>query len=378
MEIIDTKNEGKSHTTILETNLSAIEHNLRYFKSLIGPECQIIAMVKASGYGAGDVEVARAIVDEGVYALSVAYVDEGVTLRQQGVTGRIIVLNADDESFDAMIAAKLEPEIYSPRSLSLFIEALRRQQSTTYPIHLKIDSGMRRLGIDTSMLEQIYSLLDSATDSVHVESIFSHLSSADVPDKRDFTQQQIDTFTRLSDEISSHLGYKPLRHIANSAAIKSFPNAHFDICRLGIGLYGYGTEAEKLHIASTLISRIMQIKSYPAQMPIGYGGASVTQRQSTIATIPIGYADGFNRRLSCGKWHVIVAGEKAPIIGRICMDSAMIDITGIEGVKEGDKVEIFSPTPGHTAEDMAQQLDTISYEVLTSLSKRVKRIYTRE
>lgn len=378
MEIVNCTSEGKSHTTILETNLSAIVHNLRHFKAIVGSECQIIAMVKASGYGSGDAQVARAIVREGVFALSVAYVDEGVTLRQGGITSRIIVLNADDESFDAMIEANLEPEIYSPRSLGLFIEALHRTSKRHYPIHLKIDSGMHRLGIDEAMLPQIYALLESAKDSVHIDTIFSHLSSADVAERAEFTRSQIDIFTRLSDKIEAYLGYKPLRHISNSAAIKSFPEAHFDICRLGIGLYGYGTEAEHLRIASSLKSRIMQIKSYPANTPIGYGGASITERESTIATIPIGYADGFSRRLSCGAWHVVVAGEKAPITGRICMDSAMIDITGIEGVAEGDIVEIFSAEKGHTAEDMATVLGTISYEVLTSVSKRVKRIYREE
>ncbi len=370
--------EGKSHTTILETNLTAIEHNIRHFKAMLGPATQLIAMVKASSYGAGDAEVARVLLDEGVYALSVAYVDEGVLLRQRGITGRIIVLNADDESFDAMIDNHLEPEIYSPRSLSTFVAAICRHDHHHYPIHLKIDSGMHRLGIDESMLEQIYTLLASAEDSIRVESIFSHLSSADMPERDDFTRSQVEIFTALCDKIESHLGYKPLRHIAASAAIKRFPEAHFDICRLGIGLYGYGADAEHLRIASSLKSRIMQIKSYPAGTPIGYGAATVTERESTIATIPIGYADGFNRRLSCGEWFAIVAGEKAPIAGRICMDSAMVDITGIEGVKEGDMVEIFSALEGHTAADMAAVLGTISYEVLTSISKRVKRIYTRE
>ena len=367
----------KSHTTTLETSLSAIEHNYDHYKAMLEDNQRIIAMVKASSYGAGDAPIARVLLDKGVYALSVAYVDEGVTLREEGIEGRIIVLNADDESFDAMIDNHLEPEIYSPRSLSTFISALENHLAHHYPIHLKIDSGMHRLGVDETMLDDIYKLLASAGDTIRVDTIFSHLSCADVPEKDDYTRTQLSIFTSLADKIESHLGYKPLRHIAASAAMARFEQAHMDISRLGIGLYGFGTEAEHLKIASTLKSRIMQIKSYPSGTQIGYGGASVLERDSRIATIPIGYADGFNRKLGCGGWSVVVGDTLAPTVGRICMDSAMIDITGIEGVEEGDTVEIFSPRAGHTADDMARVLGTISYEVLTSISKRVKRIYTK-
>ncbi len=368
----------KSHTTTLETSLSAIEHNYDHYKAMLRGEQCMIAMVKASSYGAGDAPVAEVLLNKGVYALSVAYVDEGATLREEGIEGRIIVLNADDESFYAMIDNHLEPEIYSPRSLRTFISALENHLAHHYPIHLKIDSGMHRLGVNESMLDEIFALLDSAGDTIRVDTIFSHLSCADMPEKDDYTRAQLATFSSLADKIESHLGYKPLRHIAASAAMARFEEARMDISRLGIGLYGFGTEAEHLRIASTLKSRIMQIKNHPAGTQIGYGGASVLERDSRIATIPIGYADGFNRRLSCGGWSVVVGDKLAPVVGRICMDSAMIDITGIEGVEEGDIVEIFSPREGHTAEDMARVLGTISYEVLTSISKRVKRIYTRD
>ncbi len=368
---------SKSHTTTLEVNLDAMRENLNYYRSHLAPHTKLIAMVKASSYGAGEREVAQMLQEQGVDYLAVAFADEGSRLRGGGITMPIIVLNADDGSFSQMIDSQLEPEIYSMRSLQDFARAVKSRGEQNYPIHIKIDSGMHRLGFTEAQIDELTQQLDSLRGVVRVASIFSHLATSDMGDAgREQTLSQIAHFERLSSKIEQEIGYPTLRHIANSAAITAYPEAHFDMCRLGIGLYGFGDEA--LRPVSTLKSRIVQIKQIDPAQRIGYGGEGTLPQGGRIATIPIGYADGVDRHLGNGAWSFLINGEQAPIVGRVCMDSCMVDISNIEDVNEGDSVTIFSEQKGHTAETMAAVLGTISYEVLTSISSRVKRIYIKE
>ena len=368
--------ERRTHTTTLEVDLAAMKKNLNYFRRNMPQHHPVVAMVKAGSYGTGDVDVARMLQHEGVKYLAVAFADEGITLRSKGITMPIVVLNADQDSFDVMIAHDLEPEIYSFHSLDAFRKAAHRAHRQGYPIHIKLDTGMHRLGF----VEDDVDLLGRAIHldpTLHIASIFSHLSSADMPTEDGFTRGQIERFDYMSQQLAEWLDYEPLRHLANSAAIVRFPEAHFDMCRLGLGLYGFGFEHnEELIPVATLSTRIVQIKTLSRGESIGYGRATRLDRETTIATIPVGYADGLDRGLGCGKWSVRINGVSAPIIGRVCMDSAMVDISGIRGVEVGDKVTIFGTERGNTLEDMAEVLGTISYEIMTSISQRVKRIYT--
>ena len=368
--------ERRTHTTTLEVDLSAMKKNLNYFRRYLPAYHPIVAMVKAWSYGMGDVDVARMLQHEGVKYLAVAFADEGVALRSKGITMPIVVLNADQDSFDVMISHDLEPEIYSFHSLDEFRRAVHRAHRDSYPIHIKLDTGMHRLGFMEDDIDLLGRAIHGDT-SLHIASIFSHLSCADVAAEDEFTRRQISLFEFRSSKLIEWLDYRPLRHLANSAAIERHREAHFDMCRLGLGLYGIGYEHnDNLIQVATLSTRIVRIKQLRAGESVGYGRAARLDRDSIIATIPIGYADGMDRHLGNGRWSVLVQGSKAPIIGRVCMDSMMIDITDIEGVVVGDKVTIFSAEEGNTLEDMAQVLDTISYEVMTSLSARIKRIYT--
>ena len=371
--------ERKSHTTVLEVNLDAMIHNLNYFRSRLSSTTRLTAMVKAASYGAGDAEVAQMLQHEGVDYLAVAFADEGVLLREKGVTMPIVVLNADEDSFDQMVLNQLEPEIYSFRSLDAFVGAVRRYGERNFPIHIKLDTGMHRLGFVDEELDALLAKLEEYAVNVRVATVFAHLSCADDPKQDDFTRLQIERFDQMSGRIAAALPYRVIRHTANSAAIERFPEAQFDMCRLGLGLYGFGFEHNgSLIPVSTLKTRIVQIKHHKAGEGIGYGRAERLDRDSVVATIPVGYADGIDRHLGCGVWSVLVAGVKAPIVGRVCMDSCMIDITDVPNVVEGDEVTVFSSIAGNTAEDMAAMLGTIPYEVLTSISGRVKRIYVKE
>ena len=369
----------KSHTTVLEVNLKAMERNINYFRSFMHPSTRLVAMVKASGYGAGEVEVAQMLQRQGVNWLAVAFADEGVVLRDGGVDMPIVVLNADEESFDAMVAASLEPEIYSLRSLDAFVKAVKAYGAQHYPIHIKLDTGMHRLGFEAKDIEALLARLDEYAPFVRVASLFTHLCVADDESQDQFTRSQIALFDSISTQIADHLPYRVLRHAAASAAIVRFPEAHFDMCRLGLGMYGFGyNHNSALEAVSTLRTRIVQIRTLEAGETVGYGRQGLLTRRSRIATIPVGYADGFDRHLGCGRWSMIVGDKKAPTVGRVCMDSCMIDVTDIEGASEGDDVIIFSPVADNSPEAMAAILDTIPYEVLTSVSKRVKRIYINE
>ncbi|MFI3331577.1 MAG: alanine racemase [Rikenellaceae bacterium] len=362
--------EQKSHTTTLEVNLSTMIENLNYYRGKLAEGTQLMAMVKASSYGHGAGEIALALQHEGVHFLAVAFADEGVELRQSGVSMPIVVLNADEDSFEVMITSELEPEIYNFSSLNSFIETASRYGVLNYPVHLKFDTGMGRLGFENEDIKLLAEILLSNRDVVNVKSIFSHFAVSDEPMEDDFTYQQLELFKNYTAHLIDILGYKPLLHIANTAAIERLPETHFDMCRLGIGLYTHS-------FISKLKTRIVHLKTMNENQSVGYGREGKIMGQRQIATIPIGYADGLNRKLGNGAWSVKVAGCKVPIIGRICMDTCMLDVTGLD-IKIGDEVVIFGTDKGNTVDDMARVLDTISYEIMTSISSRVKRIYIKE
>lgn len=369
--------EQRSHTTTLHVNLGAMARNLNYYRGFLGPGVRTMAMVKAHAYGAGDVEVASMLEHQGVDYLAVAYADEGVTLRQSGhIHLPIIVLNADPGSFDVMIENSLEPEIYSFASLRGYVAQLSRHGLCDQNIHIKLDTGMHRLGFQESDLDELSVLLAelSLSGVVRIASMFSHLSCADDPSQDAFTYSQIALFQRMTDVVAKALGYMPLRHICNSAGIERFTDAHFDMVRLGIGMYGVGDPG--LEVVSTLETRIVQIKMLAAGEGIGYGRRTVASREMRIAVLPIGYADGLNRRLGCGAGAVLIGGVRCPIAGNVCMDTCMVDISGCPTAAEGDIVEIFGANL--TVSEVAGALGTIAYEVLTSISSRIKRVYSYE
>ena len=363
----------QSHTTVLEVNLSTMVQNLNHYRQLLPQGTKLMAMVKASSYGHGDYEIASKLQHEGVDYLAVAFADEGVTLRQKGITMPIVVLNADSDSFSLMTSYRLEPEIYNFTSLEAFAEAAERAGESDYPIHIKVDSGMHRLGFEMVDVERLCERLRQLRGVLTVRSIFSHFATADMPEERDFVREQQLVFDEVSERIVASLPYKPLRHISNTAGMENEAYATYDMCRLGIGLYGVGRGVKPI---SRLTTRIVQIRSLSEGDTVGYGRAGKITRPTRVATIPIGYADGLDRRLGCGEWAMSVGGVRCPIVGRVCMDSCMIDVTGVE-CKEGSEVVIFGGEGGSVVE-MAERLGTIPYEVMTSISSRVKRIYVKD
>lgn len=363
----------KCHTTVLEVNLSTMVQNLNLYRSRLPQGTRLMAMVKASSYGHGDYEIAAELQHEGVDYLAVAFADEGVVLRQKGITMPIVVLNADADSFSLMTSYRLEPEIYNFPSLEAFAEAAERAGESDYPIHLKVDSGMHRLGFEMEDVERLTKRLAELRGVLTVRSIFSHFATADIPEEREYVARQQRVFAEVSEAIMKSLPYKPLRHINNTAGMEHCEESMYDMCRLGIGLYGVGEGARPI---SRLTTRIVQIRTLAEGETVGYGRAGKITRPTKVATIPIGYADGLDRRLGCGEWSMSVAGKAAPIVGRVCMDSCMIDVSDIE-CKEGDEVVVFGGEGG-SVEEMAERLGTIPYEVMTSISARVKRIYVKE
>ncbi|MDR0907727.1 MAG: alanine racemase [Rikenellaceae bacterium] len=367
--------ERQSHTTTMEIDLDALITNLALYRRLVGSGVGVMPMIKASGYGHGSFEIASTLQGQGVDYLAVAFADEGVALRQSGITAPIVVLNADAGSFAQMIRHRLEPEIYNFLSLSEFIATVKSHGEALYPIHIKLDTGMHRLGFGSGDIDRLNSALAADSRSVKVATVFSHLAAAEDPLEDDFTRGQIALFEDMSHRIISHLGYPVRRHIANTAGAERFPEARMDMVRIGIGLYGIGLEGARL--VATLKTRIVRIAELGAGDTVGYNRRGVVARPSRIATIPIGYADGLNRALGNGRWSSLVGGVAAPTVGNICMDSCMIDITGTDA-REGDEVVIFSAAAGNTVVDMAHALGTIPYEILTTVSTRVKRIYIKD
>lgn len=372
--------QHKAHETVMEINLSAVVHNLNYFRAKLKKGVKLMAMVKASSYGSGSFEIANVLQFHHVDYLAVAYADEGVELRKAGITLPIMVMNPEEQGYEAMLDNNLEPELFSLRVLKLFIEKISTQQNSitkTIAVHLKLDTGMHRLGFTNNEIPELITLLKS-NKHVFVKTIFSHLSAADNNTMDDFTNQQIQQFDSMSTLIQKELGYNINKHILNSPGISRFPNAQFDMVRLGIGLYGIGVnkeEQENLEYVNALKTTISQIKIIPAGESIGYNRAFVAPQEMRIATVPIGYADGLNRRLSNGKGILYVHDMPAPIVGNVCMDMCMIDITNIPA-QEGDEVIVFNNK--FTIQTFAERADTIPYEILTSVSKRVKRVYFQE
>lgn len=369
--------EEKTHETVLEINLNAIVHNLNFYKSRLKPETKIMVMVKAFGYGSGSYEIAKALSHQKVDYLGVAFADEGIALRNAGITTPIIVMNPERSAFAAMAAYSLEPEIYSAKELRTFIAVAQQKNLSNYPIHIKLDTGMHRLGFMENQLDELIDLLRN-NNLVSVKSIFSHLSSSDVPEYRDFTLGQINNFERWSAKLISELEIDPIRHILNTSGIYNFPEAQYNMVRLGIGLYGVGndkTESKQLETVGTLKTVILQIKDIEPGESIGYSRRFIATENIRIATLPIGYADGIPRAWGNQKGYVSINGKKAQITGTISMDMMMVNVTGID-CKEGDRAVIFGKSP--SVVEMAEVLGTIPYEILTSISQRVKRVFYKE
>ena len=370
--------EIRTHETVLEVNLDAMIHNYNYFRSQLPASTGMIAMVKAFGYGVGSYEIAKTLQDAGAAYLAVAVLDEGLDLRRQGITMPIMVMNPRVADYQQMFANNLEPEIYTRAMLDDVIAQAEKRAVTDYPIHIKLDTGMHRMGFLEEELPELMEAI-SKQDNVRISSVFTHLATADMPDMDDYTQFQLDNFERCSKYMLDHCSYGFRRHVLNSAGIMRYPQYHYDMVRLGIGLYGVNTlprDMEKpLEVVSTLRTIIINVREYKAGTTVGYGRRGLLERDSRIATIPIGYADGMNRRFGNGAIRVLVNGVEAPTVGNICMDACMIDVTGID-CREGDSVEIFGRKM--KMERLSDLLDTIPYEILTSVSPRVKRVYYRE
>lgn len=364
--------ELKVHETILEINLNALVNNLNYYRNKLKPETKMVCMVKASAYGAGSFEIAKTLEDHRVDYLAVAVADEGADLRKAGIQSSIIIMNPEITAFRTMFEYKLEPEVYSMHLLEELIKAAEREGVTNFPIHIKINTGMNRLGFEPTEIPQLIERLHRQS-AVIPRSVFSHLVGSDAERFDPFTRKQIETFEKAAAELQSGFTHKILRHICNTAGIERYPGAQFDMVRLGIGLYGIDPFTNQmLHNVTTLKTTILQIHNVAKEETVGYSRKGILSRDSRIAAIPIGYADGLNRHLGNGNGYCLVNGQKAPYVGNICMDVCMIDVTDID-CQEGDKAIIFGDNLPVTV--LSDILDTIPYEILTSVSSRVKRIY---
>lgn len=365
--------ERKVHQTILEVNLSALRDNLNRYRNTLAPGTKSVCMVKADAYGAGALEVGRTLQECNIDYLAVAVADEGAELRKEGITTGIIVMNPEPSSYRTLFDNRLEPEVYSFRMLESLIKEASREGITDYPVHIKIDTGMHRLGF---LPEEVPALIEQLKKqrTLTPRSVFSHFAGSDSPTFDSFSETQIERFSNAADTLQAAFNHKIIRHICNSAGAERLAHSQYDMVRLGIGLYGISPikEDATLHPISTLKSIILQIHDVPADETVGYSRKGTLTRDSRIAALPIGYADGLNRKLGNGKGYCIVNGKKAPYVGNICMDVCMIDVTDIE-CNEGDSVEIFGPNLPVTT--IAEWLETIPYEVLTSVSERIKRIY---
>ena len=368
--------EQKVHETILEVNLNAVVANLNHYRSFMRPETKIICMVKADAYGAGAVEVAKTLQDHRVDYLAVAVADEGVTLRKNGITSNIIIMNPEMTAFKTMFDYDLEPEVYSFRIMDALIKAAEKEGITSFPVHIKLDTGMHRLGFDPEHdIDEVIERLHHQ-NAIIPRSVFSHFVGSDSNDFDRFSAHQFELFDKASTKLQEAFDHKILRHICNSAGIEHFPERQLDACRLGLGLYGIDSRDNHiLNTVSTLKTTILQLRHVPKEETVGYSRKGILTRDSVIAAIPIGYADGLNRHLGRGHAYCLVGGKKAPYVGNICMDVAMIDVTGID-CKEGDSVEIFGDDLPVTV--LSDVLETIPYEVLTGISNRVKRIYFQD
>ena len=374
-EVIADRILHQTHETVLKVNLSALVDNVRYFRSLLKPETKLTCMVKAFAYGAGSVEVSKALQESGlVDYLAVAVADEGVELRQKGITLPIIIMDPEVAAMDLILENNLEPNVYSHQSLKTVIAAAEAKGLENVPIHVKIDSGMHRLGFYKEDMPWLIERLGT-TKAVRVASIFSHLAGSDEAQFDDFTMEQIRYFNSCAEELKSALNYPILKHICNSAGIERFSDYQYDMCRLGIGLYGFSFVGAKLRNVCTLETTILSVKTVKAGETIGYGRHTTLNADRVIAVIPIGYADGFDRRFSNHGGEVWVRGKRCPVVGNVCMDQAMIDVTGTDA-RPGDVAEVFGEHM--PLDELATKLHTITYEILTSVSRRVQRVYINE
>jgi alanine racemase len=360
------------HKTMAEINLTTLVDNYKKIKTVVGPKVKMMAMVKAFGYGSGSVEVARILQFHHVDYLSVAYADEGVALRQAGIHLPIMVMNVDETTFDTLVKYHMEPEIFSFTQYQQFNEYIKNQAISNFPIHIKLNTGMNRLGFDMDTIENLCDLLKS-NSQLKVQTIFSHLSASGNKSLENFTHQQLNLFNTAAAKIETVLGYTTLKHIANSDAILLDPIFHLDMVRLGIGLYGTSQGPIDLAPVVQLTTTISQIRHLKKGDTVGYNRAGVLLRDSIIATVRLGYADGYSRHLGLGRGAMWLNGLLAPIVGDICMDMTMIDITDIPSVSEGDSVQVFGKNLAIT--QVAKWAGTIPYEILTSIGQRVKRIY---
>ena len=368
--------EEKTHETVLEINLNAISYNLNFFKSKLKPKVKIMVMVKAFGYGNGGLEIAKLLEHHKVDYLGVAFADEGISLKNGGINLPIMVLNPENTSFSAIIQHQLEPEIYCLKGLYAFLKIAKQKNLKHFPIHIKFDTGMHRLGFEENTLDELIVAL-KGNGNVQIKSILSHLATSDDLEHMDFAHAQIALFEKLSSKLMTELQIQPLRHILNTSGISNFMDSQYDMVRLGIGLYGVSNDAQEqkqLENVGTLKSVISQIRTIGAGESVGYGRRFIAEKPTKIATIPIGYADGISRGWGNGVGFVMIKNTKAYIVGSICMDMLMVDVTGIE-CKEGDAIIIFGENP--TVTFIAQKLNTIPYEILTSISQRVKRVFYR-
>lgn len=365
----------QTHETVMQISLTALLNNVRYFRSLLKPTTKLTCMVKAFAYGAGSVEVSKALQQSGlVDYLAVAVADEGLELRRAGVNLPIIIMDPEVAALDLILENNLQPNIYSVQSLENIIAAAENKGLENYPIHIKIDSGMHRLGFYCEEIPALVARLNGQK-AVRVLSVFSHFAGSDESQFDDFTRQQAEYFNDCAETLKAGLGYPIMKHICNSAGIERFPQYQYDMCRLGIGLYGISFAGAHLQNVCTLRTTILSLKTVAAGETIGYGRHTTLTGPRQIAVIPIGYADGFDRRFSNYGGEVIIRGQRCPIVGNVCMDQAMVDVTGTDA-QVGDAVEIFGDRL--PIEELSDKLGTIPYEILTSVSRRVQRVYFYE
>jgi len=370
--------EQKVHQTVLEINLNAIAHNLKEYQKFLKPSTKIMAMVKAFAYGSGGAEIAGILQYHKVDYLAVAYADEGVELRKAGINLPVMVMNAEESTFDAIVENNLEPEIYSFELLDQFDSFLKESGLQDYPVHIEVETGMNRLGFEAAEINKLSDALNQ-TNSFKIKSIFSHLAASEEISQDAFTLEQCEKFVVASNELEERLGYKVIKHIANSAAIIRHSQLQMDMVRLGIGMYGIdiaNTNSLELHPVAVLKSTIAQIKYLKAGESVSYNRKGIVKRDSTIGTIRIGYADGYMRRLGNGVGKMLINGYLAPVIGTVCMDMTMIDVTDIPNVSEGDEVIVFGNEL--SIQQIAEWAGTIPYEIMTGISQRVKRVYYEE
>ena len=383
-ERISDELQLRRHETILEVDLDAIVHNLNSYRSRLKPETKLTCMVKAFGYGTGSYELAKTLQDQNVDYLAVAVADEGAELRRQGIRTRIIVMNPEMSAFRTIIENQLEPEIYSFRLLDAFVKEAQRMGVTNYPVHIKIDSGMHRLGFQYPEMEELIARFKQQ-NAITIRSVFSHFATADDPKQTDFVHEQKRRFDQCADLLRAAFPYHILRHICNSAGIEVFPQYQMEMCRLGIGLYGFEAAPVDMNLqpVATLRTTILQIKDIPATETVGYMRNGKLKRDSRIAMVPIGYADGYDRRLGNGNSQMLVfgttgniKGRLCPTVGNVCMDVTFLDVTDCPEAQEGSVVEVFGKNL--PLQQISQKLGTITYEVLSTVSVRVKRVYYKE